>query len=202
MTLSLPPTMPPIRPGWLTRLANRLGLRRTELVTALWSMAAGAPIAATAVLIATVPVPQTPGHPFDPAPATIAPSRPAGEPPQEPTQEPSRAPVAALTAPRRPPWVIAPTEPARPSRTATAPAPFASCTEARAAGRQDIPQSDPAYRAQLDRDGDGIACESDDQAAPSSTAEPTPSPEPSAEPSTEAPVTSVEHSPTVGVHVP
>jgi cytoskeletal protein RodZ len=124
VTLSLPPTFPPIRPGWLTRLANRLGLRRTELVTALWSLAAGAPIAATAVLIATVPVPQTPGHPFDPAPATIAPSEPAAEP----TQESSRAPVAALTASGRAPRVIAPTEAARPSRTATAPRPTPSAT--------------------------------------------------------------------------
>jgi hypothetical protein len=188
VTLSLPPTMPPIRPGRLTRLANRLGLRRAELVTALWSLVLGAPIAATAVLIATVPVPQTPGVPFSPAPATIAPSRPAAEPTGEPAAEP---PVAALTAPGRAPRVIAPTEPARPSRAATAPVLFANCPEARAAGRQDIPRGDPAYRTQLDGTGpgepDGIACESGDQDAPATTehaADPTPEPSSSKPPET------------------
>ena len=49
---------------------------------------------------------------------------------------------------------------------APAPAPppasqiFSNCTEARAAGRFDILRSDPAYRPGLDRDNDGIACES------------------------------------------
>ena len=36
---------------------------------------------------------------------------------------------------------------------------FASCADARAAGRENIPQDDPAYRPELDRDGDGLACE-------------------------------------------
>jgi hypothetical protein len=39
---------------------------------------------------------------------------------------------------------------------------FANCTEAEQAGRTDIPESDPAYDEALDRDGDGIACESGD----------------------------------------
>lgn len=42
---------------------------------------------------------------------------------------------------------------------AVSPPAFADCTEARRAGRADIPRSDPAYRAALDADGDGIACE-------------------------------------------
>jgi hypothetical protein len=47
---------------------------------------------------------------------------------------------------------------------ATAPAaladpPYRNCTEAHADGRYNIPSSDPAYRPQLDRDGDGFACE-------------------------------------------
>ncbi|GAA5514910.1 hypothetical protein Dcar01_03674 [Deinococcus carri] len=37
---------------------------------------------------------------------------------------------------------------------------FASCQAARAAGRYDIPRSDGAYSAHLDRDHDGLACES------------------------------------------
>lgn len=43
---------------------------------------------------------------------------------------------------------------------ASADPPYANCTEAHKDGRYDIPQGDPAYRSKLDRDGDGIACES------------------------------------------
>lgn len=38
--------------------------------------------------------------------------------------------------------------------------PYNSCAEARADGRHDIPSNDPAYNPKLDRDHDGIACES------------------------------------------
>ena len=38
--------------------------------------------------------------------------------------------------------------------------PYANCTEAHKDGRYDIPKDDPAYRPPLDRDHDGIACES------------------------------------------
>jgi hypothetical protein len=107
-------SMPPIRPGWLTRLANRLRLRRTELLAALWTTGIGAPMTATAVILATVPVPQEPGHPFDPTPGgpTIATSI-AAEPP-------SPEPRAVRTAPRTAPRIVVAPEPARPSRTATA----------------------------------------------------------------------------------
>jgi hypothetical protein len=43
--------------------------------------------------------------------------------------------------------------------TPTDTAGFDNCTEARAAGRVNIPIGDPAYAAHLDRDSDGIACE-------------------------------------------
>lgn len=36
---------------------------------------------------------------------------------------------------------------------------FAGCNEARAAGRENIPFGDPAYRSDMDGDGDGLACE-------------------------------------------
>lgn len=36
---------------------------------------------------------------------------------------------------------------------------FAGCNQARAAGRENIPRSDPSYRAFMDGDGDGLACE-------------------------------------------
>lgn len=37
---------------------------------------------------------------------------------------------------------------------------FANCSDARARGRQNIPVWDPSYRERMDRDGDGVACES------------------------------------------
>jgi len=36
---------------------------------------------------------------------------------------------------------------------------FSNCTEARDAGYENIAQGDPGYRPELDRDGDGLACE-------------------------------------------
>ncbi len=36
---------------------------------------------------------------------------------------------------------------------------FSGCDEARAAGRENIPISDPSYRESMDGDGDGLACE-------------------------------------------
>lgn len=37
---------------------------------------------------------------------------------------------------------------------------YANCSEARADGATNIPKDDPAYWEDGDRDGDGIACES------------------------------------------
>ncbi|WP_100484567.1 excalibur calcium-binding domain-containing protein [Mycobacteroides abscessus] len=37
--------------------------------------------------------------------------------------------------------------------------PYANCKEAHADGAYNIRKGDPGYRAKLDRDGDGIACE-------------------------------------------
>jgi hypothetical protein len=37
--------------------------------------------------------------------------------------------------------------------------PYQNCNEAHADGRYSIPISDPAYRPDLDFDGDGLACE-------------------------------------------
>nr|WP_244890206.1 excalibur calcium-binding domain-containing protein [Mycobacterium lentiflavum] len=49
--------------------------------------------------------------------------------------------------------------------TAAAPSPsttpiYRNCDEAHKDGRWDIPKGDPAYRPELDHNGDGIACES------------------------------------------
>lgn len=45
------------------------------------------------------------------------------------------------------------------SSTTPAGAPYASCDEARAAGATPLRPDDPGWNAQLDRDGDGVACE-------------------------------------------
>jgi hypothetical protein len=39
---------------------------------------------------------------------------------------------------------------------------FNNCSEARAAGKTDIPETSPSYRKVLDRDGDGTACETNE----------------------------------------
>jgi Excalibur calcium-binding domain len=39
-------------------------------------------------------------------------------------------------------------------------APYKNCSQARANGDTDIPSSSPNYGPWLDRDGDGVACES------------------------------------------
>jgi hypothetical protein len=44
--------------------------------------------------------------------------------------------------------------------TARAGPPYANCTEAHKDGRYNIPRGDPAYQQKLDRDNDGVACES------------------------------------------
>ncbi len=43
---------------------------------------------------------------------------------------------------------------------AAADAPYPNCKTAAADGRYDIPSDDPAYGPWLDRDNDGIGCES------------------------------------------
>jgi hypothetical protein len=47
----------------------------------------------------------------------------------------------------------------RTAPTALADPPYQNCSEARADGRSSIPYTDPAYRPELDLDGDGLACE-------------------------------------------
>ena len=42
---------------------------------------------------------------------------------------------------------------------ASADPPYQDCNQARADGRWSIPYTDPAYRPELDFDGDGLACE-------------------------------------------
>lgn len=82
----------------------------------------------------------------------------------EPTPEPTTAAPAPSPTPAPAP-AAAPTQaPAPAPAAAPAPAPaaevyYANCTEARAAGAAPIYEGQPGYRAAMDRDGDGVACE-------------------------------------------
>jgi hypothetical protein len=58
--------------------------------------------------------------------------------------------------PRRDPPARERAAPARPAQGVY----FANCTAARAAGRENIRRGEPGYRPALDRDNDGVACES------------------------------------------
>lgn len=79
---------------------------------------------------------------------------------QAPTNQPTPAPVAApRPAPASPP-APAPA-PIAPAPVAPAPAAYyANCAAAKAAGAAPILAGQPGYRAALDRDNDGVACES------------------------------------------
>ncbi|MFC0486506.1 GmrSD restriction endonuclease domain-containing protein [Pseudarthrobacter scleromae] len=99
------------------------------------------------------------------APTSQAPAAPAPEPAQaeQPPVPPAQAPVAAPPAQAAvPPAPVAPA-PAVPVPAPAAPAPaaayYANCAAARAAGAAPIFAGQAGYRAGLDRDSDGVACE-------------------------------------------
>lgn len=86
---------------------------------------------------------------------------------EEPTDDVARAGFADLgvaDAPDPDPVYVAPEpayEPPAPANEAPAAVGgFANCSEARAAGYSDIPIGSPAYSSKLDRNNDGVACES------------------------------------------
>jgi LPXTG-motif cell wall-anchored protein len=69
---------------------------------------------------------------------------------------------------------------------------FDNCTDAYAAGYANIPKGDPHYAAHLDRDGDGIACDTpppgfEPHPSPTATAKCPPSPTKTATPTPAAP---------------
>ena len=82
----------------------------------------------------------------------------AGLAPSEPPP-PTAAPTVAT--PAEPTTTVPPATP--PTWPTTSPPPtsisFRSCDEARAAGAAPLHRGDPGYRSDLDRDGDGTACE-------------------------------------------
>lgn len=111
------------------------------------------------------------------SPAAIVSAAPATT-----TAAPSTTPAAPTAAPSP-----AATTPPPPTTQAPAPATtvsYLSCEDVRAAGAAPIHRGDPGYSGDLDRDGDGVACETD-----SAAAAPAPAPQaaPPAAPPTRAP---------------
>jgi hypothetical protein len=89
-----------------------------------------------------------------PAPASQAPAAPAPAPEVAPAAAP--APAAVPPAPAAPAPVVPPPAPAAPAPAAY----YANCAAARAAGAAPLFTGQAGYRAGLDRDSDGVACES------------------------------------------
>ena len=105
---------------------------------------------ATTETPAPAPEPE-PAPPAPPAPPVVAPPAPAPPPPPpapDPAPEPEPAPLPPPPAP----------SPAPPA--ANGPVSYENCTAARAAGAAPVYAGDPGYSSKLDRDGDGVGCES------------------------------------------
>jgi hypothetical protein len=85
-------------------------------------------------------------------PSTVRPAEPPSEPVRtedpQPSYSPHPTPTVTVTTTREPSDV--------------SPTPYAyyeNCDAARAAGAAPLHRGDPGYRPELDRDGDGVACE-------------------------------------------
>lgn len=98
--------------------------------------------------------------------STTTTSPPPPTAPPATTAAPTTAPPATMAAPTtaKPQPLVATT--ARPAPTTAATSPpmtagvyYANCAEARAAGAAPMSRGEPGYRAGLDRDGDGTACD-------------------------------------------
>lgn len=119
----------------------------------------------TVTEVSTSPEPTVEAPAQTPEPSVEAPAAPAAEPvqqapaQQEKVQEPEvvappvqQAPAPEVPAPQVPAAPVQ-QEPARPSVY------YKNCDAVRAAGAAPLHRGDPGYRSELDRDGDGIACE-------------------------------------------
>ena len=108
--------------------------------------------------------PETAPSTTTPPPNTAPPTTAAPPPPPAPTTTVApRPPAPPTTVAPTPTTAAAPPATAAPATT-VAPAAadsayYANCDEARAAGVAPIRQGEPGYRAGLDRDKDGIACD-------------------------------------------
>jgi len=88
-----------------------------------------------------------------PPPTTTTTTTTTTPPPAPPTTEvPDVVPPPVQPPPYTPP-------PAQPPPPAPADVYYANCAEARAAGAAPLHRGEPGYRSGLDRDDDGVACE-------------------------------------------
>ncbi|MEV4624874.1 excalibur calcium-binding domain-containing protein [Micromonospora sp. NPDC049523] len=108
-----------------------------------------------------------------PAPEAATPVVPSSEPAAVPT---TAEPAPTTTAPKPAKTTGAP----KPAKTTASPKPvyYANCTAVRAAGKAPLAKGKPGYRAALDADGDGVACETTEGGG---TAPKPPAPPPPAE---------------------
>lgn len=83
-----------------------------------------------------------------PAPKQQPVQQPATQPVQQPNPQPKAQPVQPPEPQQKPKPVEKPAEVF-----------YANCSEAKAAGAAPLREGDPGYRAKLDRDKDGVACE-------------------------------------------
>lgn len=84
-------------------------------------------------------------------------------PSESPSPTVTPSPVPTTEAPAQAPAAEAPAQqaPAQPVQQAPAQSSvyYESCADARAAGAAPLHRGEPGYRAALDKDGDGVACE-------------------------------------------
>ncbi|WP_084534560.1 excalibur calcium-binding domain-containing protein [Nocardia yamanashiensis] len=144
------------------RLAlGTLAIGGVALLTACGGSTSGSP-AATSTPRTTVANPITAPITTAKTTTTVAIPSTVAAPPEAPATE-QAAPAPATQAPAATAPVVVPTAPA------VAPAPqttarqgsvsYKSCADAKAAGAAPLRRGDPGYSSNLDRDGDGIACE-------------------------------------------
>ncbi|MFG1820177.1 excalibur calcium-binding domain-containing protein [Kribbella sp. NPDC049174] len=120
--------------------------------------------AAPTAAVETTPAPEgTPTGPETAAPTTSPTTAPTHVPTQTPTptQTPSGTPTERPTSPPSTTTSSTPT----PTESTTAPTGsseavvYQSCAEVRAAGKAPLHRGDPGYSEELDKNGDGTACE-------------------------------------------
>ena len=190
--MSYPPQPRP-RPNWFTRLSPlaRVGVISGAVVTLCCGGALG---------LALV-VPGGDDDPLGDRPAAVAGALPAdatGAPgvaataQASPTPEASATPEAGTSPEPGVDVTASPTPRSAPTTAAPKAVYYANCAAVRNAGKAPLREGRPGYRAALDADGDGVACESATRAnggdAPNppkprtTTSKPKPEPEPKTDP--------------------
>jgi hypothetical protein len=154
--MSYPP--PPVAPNWFTRLSpiRRVGV----LLGATLLLCCGGAAGFVALL------PGDDSRPDDRRAAVVEPAVPPA------TTTAAAEPEAAPTTADPPPTNAPAAEPS------AAPVSYAGCAAVRAAGKAPLRRGQPGYRAALDADRDGVACESATRANGGDAPNPPPKPKP------------------------